>query len=145
MFDIIILILLIIASVAGFRDGLLKQIASWVGFVVGLVVACNYAGTLGEKTGFGVFVGFIILCVAVPIAFSWGASLITKVLDWTPFVGTVNRLGGVALSVVKWALLLSFITYYGSKVVAVPESLQNDSFAYGFLSTFGMAFWNALN
>lgn len=145
MFDIVILIFLLVAAVAGYRDGLLKQIASWVGFVAGLIVACNYAATLGEKTGFGVAVGFIILCIAVPIAFSWGASLITKLLDWTPFVGKVNRLGGIILCVLKWTLLLSFIVYYGSKVVTVPETLQHNSFAYGFLSTFGMAFWNALN
>lgn len=144
MFDWIVLLLIIAAAVVGYRDGLLKQIASWVGFVAGLVVACNYAGMLGDKTGFGYFIGFIILCVIVPIGFSWAASLITKILDWTIFAGAVNRIGGIALSVIKWTLFMSFVIYFGNKLGLVPESVSSNSFAFGFLNTFGIAFWNAL-
>ncbi|MCF0184383.1 MAG: CvpA family protein [Bacteroidaceae bacterium] len=143
-FDLIIVIVLLWAAIAGFRDGLLRQVFSWVGFALGLFVAYNYGEPVAARMGCSLPVAFLCICIGVPLLGSLLASLLTKLLDVTMVLGLANRMGGVALSLLKYALLASFIVYFGQKVMPAPEQMQTESVFYSPLLRIGEFIWSRL-
>ena len=99
--DILLLVLLAVGFVSGLFSGAVKQIISLAAFVAGFVLACLYYQALGDiLTNFLNFptfckiAAFVLLCVVVPILASLIASLVTKMLNFIPVLGTLNRLPG---------------------------------------------------
>ena len=114
--DIFIGIILIFALVRGLMNGFVKELASTIGFLVGLFVAATCYQTLGEYLTvdgsevnmFTSIVAFLLLWIIVPIIFGLLATLITKALDLTA-LGIANRIGGGILSMAKYLVLLSCV------------------------------------
>ena len=114
--DIFIGIVLLFALVRGMMNGLIKEIASTIGFLLGLLVAATCYETLGEYLTvdgsevnmFTSIVAFLLLWIIVPIIFGLIASLITKALNLT-VLGVVNRILGGVLSMAKFVILLSCV------------------------------------
>ena len=143
-YDIIVAIALLWAAFAVYRDGLIKQVFSWVGFLFGLYLGFHYGTSLAERAGIPTAAAFIILCIGMPLVFSFLASLLTRFLDWTIGIGVMNRLAGVALSVFKYAFLISFVTYFGSQLINIPPSITQGSHFYVFFHDLGIRFWNMI-
>ena len=114
--DIFIGIILIFALVRGLMNGFVKELASTIGFLLGLFVAATCYQTLGEYLTvdgsevnmFTSIVAFLLLWIIVPIIFGLLATLITKALDLTA-LGIANRIGGGILSLAKYLVLLSCV------------------------------------
>lgn len=114
--DIFIGIILIFALVRGLMNGFIKELASTIGFLLGLFVAATCYQTLGEYLTvdgsevnmFTSIVAFLLLWIIVPIIFGLLATLITKALDLTA-LGIANRIGGGILSMAKYLVLLSCV------------------------------------
>lgn len=143
-YDIIVAVLLLWAAIAGYRDGLLKQFFSWIGFLLGLYLAYNCAPTLAARMGVHQAVVFVVICVAIPMACGFIVSLATRVLDWTVVLGLINHIGGLLLSVLKYSLLVSVVTYLASQLFTVPPTLIEGSLTYNFFQSFAITFWEAL-
>lgn len=114
--DLILLILLLLAALLGWRMGLIQQVVSLVGFALSVVVGVMLAPTLAPLAvrlfGTGEIASRGIACVVVTlvgtILLSWVAALVTHVVD-AIHLGALNRTAGVVLSVVKYAIVLGFI------------------------------------
>lgn len=114
--DIFIGIILVFALVRGLMNGFVKELASTIGFLVGLFVAATCYETLGEYLTvdgsevnmFTSIVAFLLLWIIVPIIFGLLATLITKALDLT-VLGIANCIGGGILSMAKYLVLLSCV------------------------------------
>ena len=107
--DIIILILVLAGAIVGFRKGFIKQLASLVGLVVGLLAAKALYGVVGDQligTVTSNTLAFFLIWIVVPIVFTLVASLLTKALEII-CLGWINRLLGAALGAVKWLLFIS--------------------------------------
>ena len=112
--DIIILILVLAGAIVGFRKGFIKQLASLVGLVVGLLAAKALYGVVGDQligtvtsnATFAHTLAFFLIWIVVPIVFTLVASLLTKALEII-CLGWINRLLGAALGAVKWLLFIS--------------------------------------
>ncbi len=112
--DIFVLVVVLYALVRGWMNGLLKEVASIAGIIVGLVIASTCYGTLGQYlavSGSGVnmvtsVVAFFLLWILVPIALGFVANILTKALDCT-LLSLPNRALGALVSLVKFTLLLS--------------------------------------
>ena len=112
--DIIILILVLAGAIVGFRKGFIKQLASLVGLVVGLLAAKALYGVVGDQligtvtsnVTFAHTLAFFLIWIVVPIVFTLVASLLTKALEII-CLGWINRLLGAALGAVKWLLFIS--------------------------------------
>ena len=114
MVELIIYIFLIIGIVVGYRQGVLKQIASLLGVALGLVIAtvayCKFGDFLADKTGAAVgieliliFIGIVII---VPLFLGWVASLLTELLKKLK-LNIFNRLVGAVVGFVSYAIILS--------------------------------------
>lgn len=109
--DIISLSLLLYGAVMGLKNGLIKELASTAGFLVGIYIVWKYHCELGDN---------ILLCllvwILVPVVFGLLASLVTKFLDFTIIGGLVNRVLGAVVGTCKWGLLVMCIRMMIDKV-----------------------------
>ena len=143
-YDLIVFIALLWAAIAGYRDGLIKQVFSWCGFLFGLYLGFHFGTSLAERAGIPTAAAFIILCIGMPLVFSLLASLFTRFLDWTIGIGIMNRIAGLVLSVGKYVLLISFVTYFGAQIIDIPVSITEGSKTFVFFHEFGVHFWNMI-
>ena len=109
--DIISLSLLLYGAVMGLKNGLIKELASTAGFLVGIYIVWKYHCELGDN---------ILLCllvwILVPVVFGLLASLVTKFLDFTIIGGLVNRVLGAVVGTCKWGLLVMCVRMMIDKV-----------------------------
>lgn len=125
--DIVILIALAIAVLVGLKFGLIKAVLLLAGIIVGVVLAGQYSGPLGERLTFisspGVAKGvaFAIIMIAVLVV----AAIVAGFLTWAArlvLLGWVNRLGGAILGLFLGAffcgaLLAMWVHFVGTAEV----------------------------
>lgn len=109
--DIIVLVLLAWGAVSGFKQGLVKELASMAGFFLGLFIAWKIYSDVNESV-----IMFILIWIATPIVLGMVASIITKTLDFTIVGGFMNRLLGAVVGVVKLGFLIGVLALMADKV-----------------------------
>ena len=113
MIDVLIGTLVVVLIVRGWMRGLLREAIDVGTLVVGAVVAFRLAPFAGRMLAslFGVspdlarVLGGALLFVAIWVAASIAAFLITRSLKILPGLTTLNRFGGAALGVVYTVVL----------------------------------------
>lgn len=116
MVDIFILIIAFWAIFTGWRDGLLRQLASLVGIFVGLFVAAICYSQLGEFLSITGsisrevtnIIAFFLLWIIIPIMLGMFAKMTTSIIN-AIHLGWLNRLLGTIISVLKYGILMSCI------------------------------------
>lgn len=124
--DIIAICLTIVGAIRGFSQGFIRQLASLLGLVVGLIAAKALYAVVAERIyDFNIthnmtvaqILAFVLIWLVVPILFSIAASLVTKVMEII-CLGWLNRLLGAALGAIKYfaivALLVCVIDFFSS-------------------------------
>lgn len=112
--DIVVLVVLGAGAVAGFVKGFLKQLAGLLGLVAGMLIAKALYATVAERFFLPLTdsltmaqgIAFVVIWVAVPLAFLLVAMLLTKAMEAVA-LGWLNRLLGAGLGLLKSALLVS--------------------------------------
>ena len=139
--DIIILILIGVGVIQGLMKGSMKELASVVGFVAGLLLARALFGTVAEQLApalgtsitIAQILSFILIWVAVPIGCSLVASVLTKALDVVN-LGWLNRLAGAMLGAVKMMLLVGIgiyvLEYIDPKSEMISRTTKRTSVLY---------------
>jgi len=133
--DIIILAVLVLGSIMGWRDGFVKSLCSFAGFFVGLVVAFAFykvvgeaiAPHLGDSAGAAPIIAFLLVWVAVPFGMSFAGSVLTKVFEALQ-LHAVNSLAGAALGFVKYFLGATLVLYVLAMMQVVTQATINASF-----------------
>mgnify|MGYP003504501392 CR=1 FL=1 len=128
--DWIMIAIVGLGAVVGFSKGFIRQLASVVGLVAGLLVARALYASVGEKlameTGpsltFARGLAFLLIWLVVPVRLSLAATLLTKAVD-SIHLGFVNRWLGAGLGALKYILLISL-------VIALIEYIDIQSNAY---------------
>ena len=118
--DFIIILTLVWGAYRGWKNGLLKEVVSMLGFFVGLFIAYELYGVFGEWLAphlsgnvsvgrvFGRVLAFIILWVVVPIVLGLVATVLTKTLKGLR-LGFPNSMLGLLVGALKFYILLSFV------------------------------------
>lgn len=111
-FDIFTAVFAIIAIVGGWRNGFISQLLSIGGIVVGIYLASRYGNEVGSmlkiNEQYARIAGFIVIFLASLIA----ATLLAKLLGGlfsAVGLGALNTLLGIALSLLKYGVVLSVI------------------------------------
>lgn len=137
MLDIFIIIVVLWALFSGWRNGLVKEIASSIGFLVGLFVAATCYSTFGEYLAVNGSKGnmitsiaaFFILWIIVPIALGLAANVLTKVLSALR-LGGLNSIAGAGVSLVKFTILLSCVLSAMSALHILNEERTKESMLF---------------
>ena len=132
--DILLLILLAVGFIGGLFSGAVKQLISLVAFVAGFVGATIFYQQLGDvlllfihHPAICYVIAFALLWLIVPIAASLSASLITKMVNEIPVLGTLNRVLGGLLCLLKYALVLGALIWLFSSMELISEETMQQS------------------
>ena len=115
MLDLFILVIIGWSLYNGWRAGLLREVLSTAGILVGLFGASLaysvFGETLAVATGSQVnmvtnIVAFFLLWIIIPLALGFAATLLTKVVRKFQ-LGSINSAAGAGLSLIKYVILLS--------------------------------------
>ncbi|MBP5380979.1 MAG: CvpA family protein [Bacteroidaceae bacterium] len=101
MVELLCLAILLYGTWRGWKNGLLKEVISFLGFFLGLYYAYYHY----KEIGYGIF-GFLLIWIGVPLVLGILAWAITKVLDHIIIIGKLNKLLGAIVGCLKYALLL---------------------------------------
>lgn len=149
MIDLFILAVLLWAVISGWRNGLIKELASTLGFLVGLIMAASCYSAFGDALAVNgsetnmitSVIAFLILWIIIPIVLGAAATMVTKVLN-TTFVGKINSALGSVLSVIKFSVLLGCVFTVMSALNILDKSRTADSTLYEPMQTNFAAFMN---
>lgn len=133
--DILIAIVLIAGLVRGVMTGAVRQVVSFLGTVVAIILSLELMGPVGSAAGrmvpvsesFEPALGFVVVFVVIQLGLIFAVRLVEagiKVLRLSP----VNRLVGAAVGSCKAALILSVI-FLVLSFFDVPEKENRDESA----------------
>ncbi len=133
--DWILLALWLFGAFRGWQKGLVKQLVSIAGLLVGLMIAKGCYEMLGEAlsphlgdhTTLANTVSFILIWVAVPLALGLMGELMTTILDKIFVLGTFNRLCGVFVGFLKYTFVLGALVWVLNIVGVIDGSMMKDS------------------
>lgn len=129
--DIVLIVSLVIPTVIGLRQGLIKSVLSLAGLIVGIILAGIFYEALAGLLTFiptvaiANIVAFIIILVGVMVIAAILAQLLKMVIS-AVMLGWVNHLGGAIfgflMGAVLWsAILATWVKFFGAGIVT--ESL----------------------
>lgn len=116
--DIITGLVVLWAVVAGWRRGIILQLCSLAGIVVSLYLAARYGSHVGTWLRFGPAWaapgGFLVVALITLILVNLAGHLFRKIFRFAG-LGVLDILLGIAISLVKWLLLLGALySVFGS-------------------------------
>ncbi len=140
LIDIIIIGILLYAVYAGIKEGVVVQACSIAAIFLGLYLGSQYsesvASLFGISGAYKVTWGYLIVLIATIFAVGAIAVLTRKVVRSTGF-GFLDTLLGVALSLAKYLLIMSFIFSTFNKLNDSYKFFPNDelkkSMLYGHI------------
>ena len=139
--DIILIILLFLSAISGFRNGLIVELASLAALVLGIWGAIKFSDitenflveTLNVQSKHLNTISFVVTFIVIVILVHIIGGIVNKVVK-TVNLGSLNRLAGMVFGVLKSALILSVILVIFDKVDndvhLLPSSAKADSRLY---------------
>jgi len=142
--DVVVIVILVITTLIGFKRGLIKSIIPLVGVVVGIILAGRFHGSVAdwlsnwiESSSQAEIAAFAIIFIAVTVA----AMVLARVLSGfirALFLGWVDKLGGIAFGLIlggvlsgAFVALLAKYPFWG-----LEDTIQNSSLADFLLDRF---------
>ena len=141
--DIVLLVVIAIATFLGFRTGIIKAVLSLAGVIVGVILAGRYYVPLSEQltfithAGAAKIVAFAIILIVVMIIAGVAASL----LKWAASIvmlGWVNRLGGALFGFVLGAILCGAFLATWINFLGIGGAIADSALARVLLDYFPM-------
>ena len=125
--DIILLIMLFVPTFIGLRKGLIKMALSFVGLILGVVLAGNFYKPVSNIFGFihnenvAYILAFILILALVIVAALLLARLFKSIINLT-MMGWVDNFGGAVLGFLSGflflgAILATWVKFFGSDLV----------------------------
>jgi membrane protein required for colicin V production len=123
LIDLILTVLILIAFVRGYRNGLIKEILSLLTIFLSLLIALYFSdfikNLLIEKFQYqSNFIDIVSFVITFLLAF-FGIKIATKIFDKIAdilFLGWLNNILGGVFSSLKFILILSFLIMFFEKI-----------------------------
>jgi len=139
--DIILIIPLLWGAVMGFKKGLVLELASLVGLILGIYGAIKFSDYTAEKLVEFVditqqwlgLISFLVTFVGIVLGVFLAARVLNKALKLVA-LGTVNRVLGLVFGTLKFALIISTALYFfeniNRKFEFVEQEFADESLLY---------------
>ncbi|HPW90555.1 MAG TPA: CvpA family protein [Paludibacteraceae bacterium] len=139
--DIILLIPLAYGLINGLIKGLFKELASLLGIVLGIYIARLWAPYLSSWLSTWldyslkvlVPISYLLIFIVIAVGLNVLALMLEKLMKLVS-LGWVNKLGGGAFGLLKFALILSILlnafTMLNNHLTLVKPQTLNDSYLY---------------
>ncbi|KAA6350806.1 hypothetical protein EZS27_001794 [termite gut metagenome] len=150
--DIVVLVCIIVGGIIGLKKGLVWQVATILGLILGFTIAKHLYAYIAEKYVSSItnsltiaqIIAFIAIWLIVPIVFSLAGALLTKIIN-AASLGCFNRSLGAVLGVIKYMFLIGVMIHildrFDSGNHIISQNKKDTSAFYYPLKTFtGMIF-----
>lgn len=119
--DILIILALLLFAVKGFLKGLVREVCSLLGLIMGSWAAFKYYPFLGSALRpyihlpqtVATIVSFVLIFLVVGLLFFLLGHLLTAMFK-IAMLGGVNRMGGVVFGLLQGGLVLCILLYLGT-------------------------------
>ena len=147
-FDILFILVLAVGAWKGWSNGLLKEVLGLIGVFAGLYVAhllyeqvgYQLAPHIGTSPSVASIIAFALIWMGVPILLGVLGTLLTKLLEWAG-LDSINNLGGLLISLVKyWLILGAFCNVLSITHLVTEETQQNSTLFEPLKRTTSIAF-----
>jgi membrane protein required for colicin V production len=142
--DVIFAVLMVLATVQGYRRGLIVAIFSFLGVIIGLAAAMKLSAAVAKHLGDTVKISdkwlpvlsFILVFIVVIILIRLGVKALQRITE-AVMLGWINRLAGIVLYAGIYTTVFSILLFYAVQIKLVkPETIQS-SVAYSFIQPWG--------
>src|SRR4026209_1652925 len=142
--DIIVAIILILATIKGYRQGLIVALFSVIAFIIGLAAALKLsvvvAGYIGQAVKISdkwlPIISFAIVFLIVVLLVRLGARFIQKTVEFA-MLGWLNRLSGILLYAGLYILIFSILIFYADQLGFIKPETKNESVTYAYIQPWG--------
>lgn len=142
--DIIVAIIIILAIIKGFKQGLIVALFSVIAFIVGLAAAMKLsvvvAGYIGKEVNVSEkwlpIISFAVVFLLVVLLVRLGAKFIQKSVELA-MLGWVNRLGGILLYCGLYILIFSIVLFYAEQLSLIKPETIKGSVTYEYIQPWG--------
>lgn len=144
-FDLVVVALILVTLVKGFFSGLVMQIASLAGIVLGAIFAGKLAGVLAPYLitlthGSPHIIGplsYILAFVVILTALFFAGKLLESFVDALK-MNALNRIAGAIFCAAKWivvfSILLNLVVEFDQNRRIIKEDIRNHSYTYPLVS-----------
>ncbi len=149
--DVIGAIILILAVLKGFRQGLIVALFSVIAFIIGLAAALKLSAVVADHLGKAVkvsdkwlpIISFAVVFLIVVLLVRLGAKFIQKTVELA-MLGWLNRVGGILLYAGLYILIFSILLFYADQLGIIKAETKNDSVTYRYIQPWGPKLMDAL-
>ncbi len=142
--DVIVIILLVLATFKGFKQGLLLGVFSFVAIIIGLAAAVKLSAVVANHLNQSVNVSsswlpilsFALVFIVVVLLVRWGAKLIEAAFE-VAMLGWLNRIGGIVFFAAIYLIVFSVLLFYATQVNLVQQHVAEKSVTYPYVSWLG--------
>jgi len=142
--DIVVLALLILAVIKGFKQGLVLAALSFIAIFIGLAAAlkCStlVAGWIGStvnvRASWLPFLAFLLIMVAVFFGVKILSTLIEQMLELS-MLGWANKLGGILVYALLYITIFSVVIFYTEKMELLGNETIQASQTYPYIHSWG--------
>jgi membrane protein required for colicin V production len=142
--DFIVAVILILAVIKGYRQGLIVALFSVVAFIIGLAAALKLsvvvAGYIGQAVKISdkwlPIISFAIVFLIVVLLVRLGARFIQKTVEFA-MLGWLNRLSGILLYAGLYILIFSILIFYADQLGFIKSETKNESVTYAYIQPWG--------
>ena len=142
--DIIVAVILILAIIKGYRQGLIVALFSLIAFIIGIaaaiklsVVAAGYIGkAVNVSNKWLPIISFAVVFLIVVFLVRLGAKFIQKTGELA-MLGWANRVGGILLYVGLYILIFSVLLFYADQMNFIKPETKSESVTYSYIQPWG--------
>ncbi|HYH16044.1 MAG TPA: CvpA family protein [Flavisolibacter sp.] len=150
--DLIVVVLIVLALIKGWRKGLIVGVFSFLAFIIGLAaaiklstVAATYLGeTVTISQRWLPVVAFAAVFLLVVLFVRLGAKALEGVVN-VAMLGWANKLGGIVLFALLYLFVFSILLFYATQVDLINTAAAEASVTYPYLQPLGPKVINALS
>lgn len=144
LIDIIFAVLLVLAILRGYGQGLIVGIFSLVAIIIGLAAALKLSAATAPWIGRTLkiaeewlpFIAFLVVFLIVVLLIRLGAKAIEKTVEVT-LLGWINKLAGAILYIAIYTLVFSVLLFYAVQMQLLqPETIEK-SITYEYIKPWG--------
>ena len=149
MLDLVAAGLAVLALIKGFRNGLIVAVFSFVGWLVGLFAAIQLsalaAGWLQQSVNLEAQwippLAFLLVFLLTVLLIRMGANLLEGMAEMA-LLGWLNKLLGILLYLLLYALILSVFLFYASRMQLLSAATLEQSLCYRWIQPLAPFFLN---
>lgn len=142
--DIVVLALLVLAVIKGFKQGLVMAALSFIAIFIGLAAAlkCStlIAGWIGNTVNVGAswlpFLAFVLIMAGVFFGVRILSAIIEQMLELS-MLGWVNKLGGILIYALLYLTVFSVLIFYTEKMELLSMKSIESSQSYPYIHLWG--------